>query len=213
MPRPLNPPLGCVFNTRCPVAMDRCFVEIPLPNPFGDGREIACHAVFPDATGILSSELSGQTAGRSGQSSGGRSAFSSVSGAPAEQETDDSFKGRIKANLTRRVMLAIAAAIVVVVWAAMYLGGFGLGAEKEFATVPADVIESRMDDYFAREGCIRGDAVVQLDLKNSDYARILYLQDNPGKPGSYLPPRTVYQYHYAEGSIVAVPERTTSLCY
>ena len=47
MPSPLNPPKGCVFNTRCPIAEDRCFVEIPLPHPFGDGRQIACHAVFP----------------------------------------------------------------------------------------------------------------------------------------------------------------------
>ena len=47
MPSPLNPPTGCVFNTRCPVAEDRCFVEVPLPKTFTDGRRIACHLVNP----------------------------------------------------------------------------------------------------------------------------------------------------------------------
>ncbi|MDA1280038.1 MAG: ATP-binding cassette domain-containing protein [Chloroflexi bacterium] len=45
MPSPLNPPKGCVFNTRCPIAEERCFVEIPLPRTFSDGRQIACHKV------------------------------------------------------------------------------------------------------------------------------------------------------------------------
>ena len=45
MPSPLNPPQGCVFNTRCPVAEDRCFVEVPKPETFSDGRRIACHVV------------------------------------------------------------------------------------------------------------------------------------------------------------------------
>ncbi|MEE8045608.1 MAG: oligopeptide/dipeptide ABC transporter ATP-binding protein [Dehalococcoidia bacterium] len=45
MPSPLNPPKGCVFNTRCPVAEDRCFVEIPVPRTYSDGRKIACHLV------------------------------------------------------------------------------------------------------------------------------------------------------------------------
>ena len=45
IPSPLNPPTGCVFNTRCPVAEERCFVEVPLPRLIDDGRKIACHLV------------------------------------------------------------------------------------------------------------------------------------------------------------------------
>ena len=45
MPSPLNPPKGCVFNTRCPIADERCSVEIPMPRVFSDGRQIACHKV------------------------------------------------------------------------------------------------------------------------------------------------------------------------
>ena len=45
IPSTLNPPKGCVFNTRCPVAEDRCFIEVPLPQTFSDGRRIACHKV------------------------------------------------------------------------------------------------------------------------------------------------------------------------
>ena len=47
IPSPLNPPKGCVFNTRCPVAEDRCFSEVPLPQTFSVGRRIACHKVNP----------------------------------------------------------------------------------------------------------------------------------------------------------------------
>lgn len=47
IPSPLNPPKGCVFNTRCPVAEDRCFSEVPLPQTFSDGRRIACHIINP----------------------------------------------------------------------------------------------------------------------------------------------------------------------
>ncbi len=45
MPSPLNPPKGCVFSTRCPVAEERCFNETPQPRPYSDGRQIACHKV------------------------------------------------------------------------------------------------------------------------------------------------------------------------
>jgi dipeptide transport system ATP-binding protein len=41
-PSPLAPPLGCVFSTRCPHAIDRCRVERPLPRQL-DGRQLSCH--------------------------------------------------------------------------------------------------------------------------------------------------------------------------
>jgi oligopeptide transport system ATP-binding protein len=45
IPSPLNPPNGCVFSPRCPVAEDRCFVETPMSRPLSDGRRVACHKV------------------------------------------------------------------------------------------------------------------------------------------------------------------------
>jgi oligopeptide transport system ATP-binding protein len=45
VPSPVNPPTGCAFHTRCPLAMDRCRVEQPLLRPVADNGEhrVACH--------------------------------------------------------------------------------------------------------------------------------------------------------------------------
>ena len=43
VPNPLNPPPGCAFNPRCPLANDRCRTERPVLQTIG-GIQIACHA-------------------------------------------------------------------------------------------------------------------------------------------------------------------------
>jgi oligopeptide/dipeptide ABC transporter ATP-binding protein len=43
IPSPINPPSGCHFRTRCPIATERCAVEEPLLRPVGKGRVAACH--------------------------------------------------------------------------------------------------------------------------------------------------------------------------
>jgi peptide/nickel transport system ATP-binding protein len=45
IPNPLNPPPGCTFHPRCPLARPRCRAEIPLPLPDGRGAVVACHGV------------------------------------------------------------------------------------------------------------------------------------------------------------------------
>ncbi len=44
LPSPINPPPGCVFHTRCPLAFDRCRVDDPALER-KRGREVACWAV------------------------------------------------------------------------------------------------------------------------------------------------------------------------
>lgn len=44
VPNPLNPPSGCAFNPRCPLANDRCRVERPQLLSI-KGIKVACHAV------------------------------------------------------------------------------------------------------------------------------------------------------------------------
>ncbi|MGB0581865.1 MAG: ABC transporter ATP-binding protein [Limisphaerales bacterium] len=45
VPSPIDPPSGCPFHPRCPVAEDRCRTEVPLMRELGDGRRAACHLV------------------------------------------------------------------------------------------------------------------------------------------------------------------------
>jgi oligopeptide/dipeptide ABC transporter ATP-binding protein len=46
LPSPVNPPSGCVFNTRCWKAADRCRTEVPQLMQIGTNHRIACH--FPE---------------------------------------------------------------------------------------------------------------------------------------------------------------------
>jgi oligopeptide transport system ATP-binding protein len=43
VPSPLNPPPGCVFHPRCPIAVDRCSAEIPPLREIRPGHWAACH--------------------------------------------------------------------------------------------------------------------------------------------------------------------------
>ena len=43
VPSALNPPSGCRFHPRCPMAMDRCSTEVPALSDQGSGRVVACH--------------------------------------------------------------------------------------------------------------------------------------------------------------------------
>ncbi len=45
IPSPVNPPSGCRFHTRCPIAFDRCKAEIPGFNEYRPGHFAACHWV------------------------------------------------------------------------------------------------------------------------------------------------------------------------
>jgi oligopeptide transport system ATP-binding protein len=45
VPSPANPPSGCRFRTRCPVAFDRCAVEEPAWRKVQGNRWVACHRV------------------------------------------------------------------------------------------------------------------------------------------------------------------------
>ena len=61
IPSPVNPPSGCRFHTRCPIAFDRCKVEIPAFRNY-NGHWVACHKV--EELGGAQPEVRGTTKAR-----------------------------------------------------------------------------------------------------------------------------------------------------
>ncbi|WP_425418461.1 ABC transporter ATP-binding protein [Oricola indica] len=50
LPSPLNPPSGCKFHTRCPLAIDRCKSEAPKTEMLEPGHQVACHRAHEGVT-------------------------------------------------------------------------------------------------------------------------------------------------------------------
>jgi oligopeptide/dipeptide ABC transporter ATP-binding protein len=48
VPSPIDPPDGCHFHTRCPLAFDRCRQDVPEMREARDGHRVACH-LYEDA--------------------------------------------------------------------------------------------------------------------------------------------------------------------
>lgn len=60
VPSPVNPPSGCAFHPRCPLAVERCRVEVPRLVPMPDGRAVACHVRAPATDAVAQRVISSQ---------------------------------------------------------------------------------------------------------------------------------------------------------
>lgn len=58
VPSPVNPPSGCAFHPRCPLAVERCRVEVPRLVPMPDGRAVACHVRAPATDAVAQRVIS-----------------------------------------------------------------------------------------------------------------------------------------------------------
>jgi oligopeptide transport system ATP-binding protein len=65
LPSTLNPPSGCRFHTRCPLADERSRTEVPaLRDVTGQGHLVACHQVGDDGTAPSITERAATSPGR-----------------------------------------------------------------------------------------------------------------------------------------------------
>ncbi|HZU12047.1 MAG TPA: oligopeptide/dipeptide ABC transporter ATP-binding protein [Chloroflexota bacterium] len=64
VPTPINPPSGCVFHTRCPLATEHCRAEVPAWRQLRPNHWVACHyAETPAAHAMESVALAAEGAG------------------------------------------------------------------------------------------------------------------------------------------------------
>lgn len=56
IPSPINPPSGCVFRTRCPMAIDDCARVVPVPTEVSPGHFSACIRTAPQGQATAISE-------------------------------------------------------------------------------------------------------------------------------------------------------------
>ncbi|MEK1897660.1 MAG: oligopeptide/dipeptide ABC transporter ATP-binding protein [Rhizobium sp.] len=59
MPSPINPPSGCRFHKRCPLAQPRCAGETPVLQAGADGRSVACHFPLPVEPVVMPQAITG----------------------------------------------------------------------------------------------------------------------------------------------------------
>jgi oligopeptide/dipeptide ABC transporter ATP-binding protein len=56
-PSPANPPSGCVFHPRCPLAVEECIKAVPKFREVSPGHFVACHLADDHGTSKISQDM------------------------------------------------------------------------------------------------------------------------------------------------------------
>lgn len=60
LPSPLDPPSGCKFHTRCPLATDACKHAAPVPEEVSPGHRVACHRLHENLSVLETASRAGE---------------------------------------------------------------------------------------------------------------------------------------------------------
>jgi peptide/nickel transport system ATP-binding protein len=97
-PDATNPPSGCVFHPRCPLAIERCAVEVPSLRAIAPGRLVSCHRAEEVLSGIDMPERPGTVESGIGEFSTAQSGSGESGSVQSRAELSDAGSSDVRSS-------------------------------------------------------------------------------------------------------------------